>query len=74
MNKKQEEKLRQEFKEGFQRQFRNGLSQGVYAISKVIYDKATNNSVSAEERIAEIVSFCELSIKANGRNAEKPAE
>lgn len=65
MTKKQEEALRQEFKKGFEEQFKNGMTQGAYAICKVIHDKATNDSISVEERLAEIVRFCEVSLNVN---------
>ena len=74
MTNKQEQKLREEFKKGFQEQFRNGMAQGVFAISKVIHEKATNASMSADERLADIIAFCEISIKANKQRNNGSAE
>ena len=65
MNKSQEEKLRKEFEHGFKTQFKNGMAQGVYAVSKVIFDRASDESMSPEERISEIKRFCQVSLNVN---------
>lgn len=65
MTKSQEEKLRKEFEHGFKTQFKNGMAQGVYAVSKVIFDRASDESVPCEERIQEIKRFCQVSLNVN---------
>lgn len=62
MNKENEETLKKAFKNGFQKSFNNGMLQAGSAICKVIYDKATNVKQSPEERIADIIKFCEVSL------------
>lgn len=36
----------------------DGLAVGAKAISKVVYDKATDESKSYEDRIHDIITFC----------------
>lgn len=62
MNKENEKTLEKAFKNGFQKSFNNGMLQAGSAICKVIYDKATNAKKSPEERLADIVKFCEVSL------------
>ena len=69
LDKQQEETLRQEFEKGLKAQFRNGLAQGVYSVSKVIHDKAADESLPAEERLNEIIRFCKISIDVNKAKA-----
>ncbi|MBR4023510.1 MAG: hypothetical protein IKI94_13130 [Ruminococcus sp.] len=62
MNKQDEKMLKKTFEEGFQKSFNDGMLQAGRAICKVIHDKATNTKKSPEERIADIVKFCEVSL------------
>ncbi len=57
-----EKKLREAFNEGFEATRRTGLLQGAVAISKVVLDKANNTSKTPEERLADIIKFCEVSL------------
>ena len=63
MNKKEEQRMREAFTDGFSKMFQNGLHQGTYAIAKVLYDKACDESKTYEERIQDIKKFCEVSLK-----------
>lgn len=49
--------FRDVFKEGFKRQYQNGLLQGARAMCKVVYDKACDEHHTLEERIEDIKSF-----------------
>lgn len=51
----------------------SGLAEGCKAVSTVIYEKATDESKSYEERIRDIISFCEtgLAIKTVENAVEK---
>ena len=55
--------LKEKFNGGFQKQFQNGLAQGTYAACKVMYDMATNETKTPEERIADIVRFSQTFLK-----------
>lgn len=44
----------------------SGLAEGCKAISTVIYEKATDESRSYEERIRDIISFCETGLAIKG--------
>ena len=52
------DKLQASFRQGLEKQFRNGLAQGLYAGCKVIADKAVNEEMSPEERLSDILAFC----------------
>lgn len=58
------DKIQMSFRMNLEKQFRNGLTQGMYAACKVISEKATDESKSAEERIQDIVKFCNTAIVA----------
>lgn len=57
-----ENKLKEEFNKGFETVRRTGLLQGATAISKVVLDKANDTSKTPEERLADIIQFCEVSL------------
>lgn len=57
-----EKQLREAFNEGFEAARRTGLLQGAVAISKVVLDKANDTSKTPEERLADIIKFCEVSL------------
>ena len=66
-----QDKIKMTFRNNLEKQFRNGLAQGTYAACKVIYDRATNEEKSAEERLATIIQFCRPVINvANGKAAD----
>ena len=56
---KAQEKINMVFREHLENQFRNGITQGMYAACKVIYGKAIDDTKTAEERISEIIAFCQ---------------
>lgn len=70
-DKEFQEKLKLGIRANIERQFRNGVAQGMYAACKIIYDQATDDTKTAEERLQEIIKTCEPSIKAA---AEKSAD
>lgn len=62
---------------GMKQQFQEGLRQGTFAACKVIHDKALNEEKTAEERLEDIVNFCEVfaSLKPkNGQNSTDEGE
>lgn len=63
MDSKTEKQLNKVFKEKFKEVHLNGLLQGTKAISKVILDKANDTSKTSEERLEDIIKFCEVSLK-----------
>ena len=63
MRRDTENKLREAFNEGFESIHRNGLLQGSVAISKVILGKANDISKTPEERLSDIIQFCEVSLQ-----------
>lgn len=65
---KAQERIKMALRENLEKQFRNGITQGMYAACKVIFDKASDESRSHEERIKDIVTFCEPALK--NRNAK----
>ena len=69
-DKEFQEKLKLGIRANLERQFKNGLQQGMYAACKIVYDFATDETKTAEERLQEIIKTCEPSIKAA---AEKSA-
>lgn len=62
MKKQEEQQLRELFTNSFKDTFRNGLLQGSKAMCKVILDKANDTAKTSDERIADIVKFCEVSL------------
>ena len=54
----------------------SGLAEGCKAVSTIIYEKATDESRSYEERIRDIISFCEtgLAIKTGENVVKKEVE
>lgn len=44
--------------DGLRKQHSLGIAQGAYAICKVVLDKAEDSKRSAEERLADIITFC----------------
>ena len=50
-----------------------GLATGTKAVSKVIYDKATDESKTYEERIADIIKFCKVGLAIKEKEEEKTA-
>lgn len=63
MNSGDERRLRDAFNEGFKTVRRDGVFQGAVAICKVILNKANAPGKTAEERLSDIVEFCETSLK-----------
>lgn len=63
MNSNIEQQLREAFNDGFKSVQRKGLLEGAIAISKVIFDKATAKNKSPEEKLSDIIRFCEVSLQ-----------
>ena len=57
-DKEFQDKIKMTFRHNLEKQFRNGLAQGMYAACKVIHDKATKAEKSADEKLSEIINFC----------------
>ncbi len=53
---------------GLQRQHTAGVAQGAYAMCKVILDKATDETKTAEQRLEDVIAFCRICTKlADGK-------
>lgn len=50
------------FKKGLKEQYHRGLLDGTRAFTKVIYDKATDETKSVEERLQDVVQFAKVSL------------
>lgn len=61
MAKHNDNLFKKEFEKGFRKQYNNGLLSGAYAVCQVVLEKAKDDSMSADERLAEIIRFCEVS-------------
>lgn len=61
---KAQEKVKMALRNNLEKQFRNGIAQGVYAVCKAIFDKASDESKTFEERINSIIAFCEPTLKS----------
>lgn len=61
MTKEQEKTLITHFEEKLQEQFHRGMLIGTKALAGVVLEKATLYK-SAEERIADIIDFCNVSL------------
>lgn len=57
------------FRDNLDQQYRRGLSHGTYATCKFVYDRATHDTESAEDRLAAIVQFCQPVVDAAERKA-----
>lgn len=55
--------LEAKFRECLENVRMSSLAAGAIAMCHVIQDKATDESKSAEERLADIIEFCETSLK-----------
>lgn len=60
------EKIKTALEDQLKRQLQYGLSQGMFAACKVIHDKATDQSMSAEDRLNDIINFCEPLLNVKG--------
>lgn len=63
MRRSTENKLREAFNERFESIHRTGLLQGSVAIPKVVLDKVNDTSKTPEERLSDIIQFCEVSLQ-----------
>ena len=61
---KAQEKIKMTLRNNLEKQFRNGITQGLCATCKVIYDKATDEGRTFEERVNAIIAFCETALKS----------
>lgn len=55
-------------------QRQNGLAEGCKAVSKVVYDKATDESKTYEDRIRDIITFCEIGLAIKTEDKENAGE
>ena len=62
---KAQERIKMALRENLEKQFRNGVTQGMYAACKVISDKASDEAKTHEERINDIITFCEPALKSH---------
>ena len=57
-DKEFQEKLKAKFREGYENEFKRGLAKGAYAVCKVVYDRATDETKTPDERLNIIKEFC----------------
>ena len=69
---KAQERIKMTLRENLEKQFRNGITQGMYAACKVISDKASDETKTYEERINDIITFCKPALK--DRDAKPAAQ
>lgn len=62
MNAQEEKQLKEMFEARFKDMFTKGMLRGSTAMCKVILDKANDASKTVEERIADIINFCETGL------------
>lgn len=73
-NQKHNDRLfRQEFQRGFRRQHTAGISQGAYAMCKVIHDRAVDSRMTVDSRLSWITSFCETMISNHNKEVQPDA-
>lgn len=64
MGKHNDGALKQTLEKGLRTQFLNGLRQGTTAICAVVRDKASDTEKSVEERLDDIIRFCNVSLNS----------
>lgn len=57
----EEKKLKEEIRSRLMEQFTKGMSYGVHAFCGVIYKKATDETISPEDRLGDIIDFLDRS-------------
>lgn len=72
--KHNDELFAQTFREGFKKQYQNGLLTGSKAICKVVHDKATDDAKTPEERIEDIKKFCGVLLGLNVVNTDEKTQ
>ncbi len=64
-DKEFQKKLQLTFRDKLYDQFRGGLAQGMYAACKTILSRATDETKTQEERLQNVIAFCEPIMNAN---------
>lgn len=70
MNQIEERAFENVVKDALSKQHKRGLKEGAYAYCKVVLEHATEAHKSAEERLEEVIKFCNAIIE----NEEKKKE
>lgn len=65
MNRKTEEQLKQKIREGYNHELTRGIAKGIWAASRIIYDYANDENLTAEQRLQNIREFCEVLAREN---------
>ena len=74
-DKEFQDRIKMSFRHNLEKQFRNGLAQGMYAACRVVYDRLIDETKTPEERIAAIIAFCEPVVQnRDAKNRDKPEE
>ena len=63
--------IKNHIRNSLQEQLSSGLAQGLYAACKVVRDKATADGKSPDDRLNDIVEFCNIIIDGPGSPAQK---
>lgn len=60
---------------GLQKQHSAGIAQGAYAMCRVVLEKATDETKTVEQRLKDVIDFCEVCAKLPaGRSAQEASE
>lgn len=65
--------MKNEMEEGFRKMHSVGMARGAYAMAQVILQKANNTELTLEERLTDIVQFCEKCRNIDENKAEPEA-
>ena len=70
MGKHNDKLFKQVVTGGLRKQHTAGIAQGAYAMCKVILDKARNESKTAEERLNDVIAFCNVCTNIADKNPD----
>lgn len=60
---------------GLQKQHSAGVAQGAYAMCRVVLEKATDETKTVEQRLKDVIDFCEVCAKLpSGRSAQEASK
>ena len=69
-----QERLQMSFRMRLEEQFRNGIAQGMYAACKVINDRANAEGKTPEEKLQNIIDFCQTGLRVKAATKKKVPE
>lgn len=66
--------MKNEMEQGFRKMHSVGMARGAYAMAQVILQKANNTTLTLEERLTDIVQFCEKCKNIDDKKEEEEAD